>query len=101
MTKAGSRGDNEAHRAEILRLLVPQYPTPLTFGGLQQALVINGHPMTSKELVFHVTYMEEAGYLKLERDTRRGLSRILSTAATKKGVDLHDGRIPEDPGIAL
>jgi len=95
------RAEKEAHRAAIIRLLVPVYPQGLTFSGLQQALMIEGRSLTSEEINFQLAYLEEGGYVKLERETRRRKTIVLGAAATRKAVDLLDGRIAEDPGIAL
>ncbi len=95
------RGQHEADRAEILRLLVPGFPEPLTFNGLREGLLIGGRPMEDEGLNFQIAYLEQGGYVIVNRAERRGRKKILSVAATKKGIDLVDGRIPEDPGIAL
>jgi len=97
------RGENEAHRAAIIRLLVPLYPGGMTFAGLQQALMIERRPLDSRELDFHLAYLEESNYLVLDKEpARRGRrQKTLHAKAARKAVDLLDGRIPEDTGIAL
>lgn len=100
------RAEKEAHRAEIIRHLVPLYPEGLTFSGLQQALMIARMPMDDSELEFHLAYLEESGYVKRERvsERERGARkwRTVKVAALRKAVDLLDNRLPEaDPGIAL
>lgn len=99
--QVSTRSEQNAHRAAMLRLLVPLYPEGLTLTGLQDALLIERRPLDDDALKFHLAYLEESGYVKLESSERRGRKKILLAKATRKGVDLHDGRIAEDPGIAL
>lgn len=96
------RADQNAHRAAIIRLLVPLYPEGLTFTGLQEALGIERRPMDEAELNFHLALLEEGEYVKLERRERRRQKQVIQrVTVTRKGIYLHDGKIPEDPGIAL
>jgi len=95
------RAEKEAERGSILRLVVAIYPLPMKFSGLQQALMIEGKPVDDEALEFHLSYLEESGYVRVEREERRKKKTSRLIYATRKAIDLKDGRGPEDPGIAL
>lgn len=100
--RTAKRAEKEAARAAILRLLLQRYPEPMTFAALQQALLIERIPLHERDLTFQLGYLEQRHYLTLERAALRlSPNRILLASLTDKGVDLLDGRIPPDPGIAI
>jgi hypothetical protein len=61
-----------------------------------------GYPLTDAELWFHIRYLTNRGYVET-RNTRPGRTDLSLTQvrATTKAVDLLDGRIEADPGIAF
>lgn len=70
---------------------------------LQRQMIGQGFlDFTTESMRFHLNYCEQKGYV--ERKSLRGgrLGMELETVrATTKAVDLHDGRIPADPGVAF
>jgi len=61
-----------------------------------------GYPLTDGELWFHLRYLTARGYAET-RSTRPGRTDFatVQVRATSKAVDLLDGRIPEDDGVAF
>jgi hypothetical protein len=75
----------------------------MPFGELRvQMLRRAGYPITDEALEFHLNYLSRAGYVETKqlRAARAGLE-LTAVRATPKAVDLVDGRISDDPGVAL
>lgn len=93
----------EAQRGMILRILILRDLDWVIFSELHVQLVRGqGQNITAETLGFHLKYLEGKGYAEMRR-LKAGRARIELTAvrATPKAVDLLDGRIAEDPGVAF
>jgi hypothetical protein len=85
-------------RGKILRLLIKWHPAPLNLEELHALLDDLGYSITREELESHLVYLEEPGYIKIEkRMTERIESKKIRIL--KKGIDINDGVGPEDVGI--
>jgi hypothetical protein len=92
----------EAQRGLIVQILVDWRLEWMPFGELRlQFLRRTGYPVSDEELQFHLNYLSRAGYVETKqlRAARAGLE-MTAVRATPKAVDLVDGRIAEDPGVA-
>ncbi len=93
----------EAQRGLIVRILVEWQLEWMPFGELRlQLLRRTGYPVSDEELQFQINYLSRTGYVETKqlRAVRAGLE-MTTVRAAPKAVDLVDGRIPEDPGVAL
>jgi hypothetical protein len=92
----------EIIRGKILYYLAIIYPRSATLPLLQGELDIFGYAVPMEDLHFHVAYLADKGFVSLESvrgsSPRRKLSLVKITA---RGIDYHDGRLPEDDGIYL
>ena len=92
----------ELIRGKILYYLALIYPQPATLPLLQSELDFFGYPLPLEELSFHVAYLTEKGLVSIEAvrgpHSYRSISLVKITA---KGIDYHDGRLPQDQGIYL
>lgn len=93
----------EAQRGLIVRILVEWRLEWMPFGELRlQMLRRAGYPVSDDVLQFHLNYLSRAGYVETKqlRAARAGLE-LTAVRATPKAVDLVEGRIPDDPAVAL
>jgi len=64
-------------------------------------------PASWKTLNFHLEYLEQKGWVKLERERTRGgeelpeEKKILAVVITAAGVDAKDARFQSEPGVKL
>ncbi len=103
MKNLGKQVQEEAQRGLIARILVEWRMEWMPFGELRlQMLRRAGYPIADEALAFHLNYLSHAGYVETKqlRAARAGLE-LTAVRATAKAVDLVDGRIPDDPGVAL
>ena len=103
MKTLGKQIQQEAHRGLIVRILVEWQLEWMPSSELRlQLLRRAGYPVSDDDLQFHLNYLSRAGYIETRqlRAARAGLE-MTTVRATPKAVDLADGRIPEDPGVAL
>ncbi len=96
---------HESQRGVILRVLIRRQLDWVPFNELKQQLLRGqGYPLTDDELRFHLTYLSDPGrgYLEVQplRSGRQEWEQKL-VRATAKAVDLLDGRLPADPGVAF
>jgi hypothetical protein len=94
---------HEVQRGVILMILTHRALDWVPFTELRVQLARGqGYPLTDADLWFHVRYLANRGYLET-RNTRPGRSDLSLTQAraTPKAVDLLDGRIEADPGVAF
>jgi hypothetical protein len=94
---------HEVQRGVILMILTHRALDWVPFTELRAQLARGqGYPLTDADLWFHVRYLANRGYLET-RNTRPGRSDLSLTQAraTPKAVDLLDGRIEADPGVAF
>ena len=103
----GSLADDirhETQRGVILMILIRRSLNWVPFGELKQQLLRGqGYPLTDDELCFQLLYLAERAYLEMKplRLGRPEEPQQVRVRATAKAVDLIDGRIPADPGIAV
>jgi hypothetical protein len=103
MKNLGKQIQQEAQRGLIVRILVEWRLEWLPFGELRlQILRRAGYPVSDEALEFHLNYLSRSGYVET-RQLRAAKADLEMTAvrATPKAVDLAEGRIPEDEGVAL
>jgi hypothetical protein len=94
---------HEVQRGVILMILTRRNLEWIPFSELKAQMAHGqGYPLTDQELWFHLRYLGGRNYLET-RSTRPGRSDLSLTQAraTPKAVDLLDGRLPSDPGVAF
>ena len=97
---------HETQRGVILMILIRRSLDWVPFNELKQQLLRGqGYPLTDDELRFQLLYLADPirGYLEMKplRLGRPEELQQLRVRATAKAVDLIDGRIPADPGVAV
>jgi hypothetical protein len=103
MKNLSKQVQEEAQRGLIVRILVEWQLEWMPFGELRfQVLRRSGYPLADEEMQFHLNYLSRGGYIETRqlRAARAGLE-MTAVRATPKAVDLAEGRIPEDLGVAL
>jgi len=94
---------HEVQRGVILMILTHRALDWVSFSELRVQLARGqGYPLTDGTLWFHVRYLASRGYVET-RSTRPGRNDLSLTQvrATPKAVDLLDGRVEADPGVAF
>lgn len=81
---------NKRVRVALLELLATEYPGTLDLKVLQFSLDNLGYPMPQESLTAHLAYLEEKGYVRLEKKKGYGFE-IAFAALTANGWDLLDG----------
>ena len=84
-------------RGNILRVLVKWHPAPLNSKEIHIFLDDLGYPITKEELESHLAYLEEAGYIRMEKRKTEGFE-VWKVGITKKGIDIID-KFASDIGI--
>jgi len=84
-------------RSAVLNLLRTEYPGALDLRALRFALDNLGYPMPEAGLAAHLRYLEEKGFLKVERRSGFGF-RVAFACLTARGWDHLDG-LAEDEGV--
>src|SRR5690348_16372812 len=97
---------HETQRGVNLMILIRRNLDWVPFGELKQQLLRGqGYPLTDDELRFQLLYLADPGrgYIETKplRLGRAGELEQLQVRATAKAVDLVDGRIPAEPGVAF
>jgi hypothetical protein len=97
---------HETQRGVILMILIRRNLDWVPFGELKQQLLRGqGYPLTDDELRFQLLYLADPTRAYIEmKPLRLGRSQEpqqLQVRATAKAVDLIDGRILPDPGVAF
>ena len=103
MPEFGNQVQTEAQRGLVLKVLVSWRMERLPFSEMRvQILRRLGYEVSDDQLRFHLRYLEGAGYAKVER-LRAGRAdyELTTVCATPKGVDLVEGRLPPDEGVAF
>ncbi|MBI4822651.1 MAG: hypothetical protein HY805_00245 [Nitrospirae bacterium] len=85
---------NRRIRIALLNLLKTEYPGALDLKAIRFALDNLGYPMLEGALEAHLRYLEEKGYVSLERKKGFGFD-IAFAELTAKGWDLIDGYLRE------
>jgi hypothetical protein len=96
---------HETQRGVILMILIRRGLDWVPFGELRQQLSRGqGYPLADEELYFQLLYLADParGYVEVKplRSGRPQEREQLRVRATAKAVDLIDGRIPADEGVA-
>jgi hypothetical protein len=94
---------HEVQRGVILMILTHRGLEWVPFTELRVQLARGqGYPLTDAELWFHLRYLTNRGCVET-RNARPGRTdlALVQVRATPKAVDLLDGRIEADPGIAF
>lgn len=91
---------HDFRRGEIIWVLKQDYPQSVTARHLQLALRDRNIPLSERDLAIHLSYLEEAGFIRcLHRfDEEHARDSILSAALTAKGLLLFDQKIT-DQGV--
>jgi len=97
---------DEAVRGIILCILIQHKLGWVRFQSLKREVQMGqGYPITDEDLGFQLAYLGDAARAYVEaKPLRAGRTSVAGFAfvrATAKAVDLRDGRIPNDPGVAL
>jgi hypothetical protein len=103
MKNLSKQVQQEAQRGLILRILVEWQLEWMPSSELRlQFLRRASYPVSDEDLQFHLNYLSRTGYVETKqlRAARAGLE-MTAVRATPKAVDLTEGRIPEDAGVAL
>ncbi len=89
-------------RGKILYYLALVYPHATSLPMLQGELDIFGYPVPMDEMLYHIAYLGEKGYVVVEQGRgpggRAGVTLVTITA---KGIDYGEGRLPLDDGVYL
>jgi hypothetical protein len=94
---------HEAERGVMVRVLVGWSLEWMPFHELRAQLSTRlGYRMAESEFKFQLNYLVQGGYAETKQ-LRAGRADIelLAIRATVKAVDLLEGRVPPDTGIAL
>ena len=93
---------HEAERGCILQILMVRYPDPISFSRLYVQLIGQGQEATERDLRFHLYYLQQKGYVMLEKlSAGRAEIEMQTVRLSARGVDLLDRRIDADPGITF
>jgi len=93
---------HETERGVLLLVLILADLDWMPVKALQKQMVGQGYLLSLEDLKFHLNYCEQGGYVE-RRSLRAGRTdlELETVRATKRAVDLQDGRIAADPGIAF
>jgi repressor of nif and glnA expression len=84
-------------RGNILRVLIKWHPAPLDSKEIHVFLDDLGYSITKEELESHLSYLEEPGYIQIEKRKAEGFE-IRKIRIMKKGIDIID-KFTSDIGI--
>jgi repressor of nif and glnA expression len=84
-------------RGNTLRILVKWHPAPLSCNEIHVFLDALGYSITREELESHLAYLEEAGYIRMEKRKAEGVE-AQRVWITKKGIDIID-KFANDVGV--
>lgn len=94
---------HEVQRGVILMILAHRNLDWVPFSELRAQMARGqGYPLTDAELWFHLRYLAGRNYIETRnpRPGRADISLYL-VRALPKAVDLLDGRVERDPGVAF
>ncbi len=102
MNKFSEDVKHESQRGVLLLTLIYRGLEWVPWMELQKQMARQGYPLADEDLQFHLNYLSGGSYVETEtlRAGRSGVE-LKRVRATKKAVDLRDGRIPADPGVAF
>lgn len=105
MDRLNDEVHDEILRGVILSVLIKHHLDWITFNSLKlQVQRGQGYPIGESELRFHLAYLSDSARAYVElKPSRPGHTEVESSfvRATAKAVDLSDGRIARDPGVAF
>ena len=85
-------------RGAILKLLAHEHPKPVDCKVLHFLLDDLGYTIDEEECSSHISYLEEKGYIKIEKRKGGGV-RIKMITISAPGLDLLDDFGKKDPGV--
>jgi len=92
--------DKAIIRGKILYYLALIYPQAATFALVQGNLQLFGYPAPMDELDLHIAYLVKKNLVSLDKyNASHRVRRVRLVKITAKGIDYHDGRLPQDEGI--
>lgn len=94
---------NESERGVIVQTLVDWCLEWVPFREVKLQLMRSaGYPVDAERVSYHLHYLQQNGYAEV-KTLRAGRVTVELTVAraTPKAVDLVEGRIAPDPGVAL
>ncbi len=92
----------ELVRGKILYYLSLVYPQSTSLPLLQGELDIFGYPVPLEDLIFHVAYLKEKGYVATDNVRGpQGRGSVTLVRITAQGIDYKEGRLPVDDGVYL
>lgn len=93
-------------RGKILYYLALIYPQAATLRLLRSELDLFGYPVPMDELNSHLGYLAVRDLVSREEHLRphqhakyAPIRKVTLVKITAKGIDYHDGRLPQDEGI--
>ena len=103
MEKFSQDVKHESQRGVILLTLIYRGLEWVPWPELRKHMARQGYPLPDDRLQFHLNYLAGGQYVEVETlRAGRGVGvELKRVRATKRAVDLHDGRIPSDPGVAF
>lgn len=87
-------------RGFILNILNLQYPSPASDRLISLTLNDSRLDGSLPQIRRHLQYLEDGQYITTEEAHELGIQRTMATI-TKKGIDLLEGNIPDDPGVMV
>lgn len=87
-------------RGEIIKILKRNYPYQTGDKLISDILLDLQYSVSPAVVSGYLTYMEEKGYVSVEKVKAYGVERVLAKL-TPKGIDLMEGNIPADPGVKI
>ena len=87
-------------RGEILKILKRNYLYQTGDKLITDILLDMQYGVSPAVISGYLTYMEEKGYVQIEKVEAYGVQRLL-VKLTPKGIDLTEGNIPADPGVKI
>ncbi|HMD96479.1 MAG TPA: hypothetical protein VKM93_03995 [Terriglobia bacterium] len=103
MPEYANEVQTEAQRGLLLKVLVSWRMEWLPFSEMRiQMLRRLGYVVPDEHLQFHLKYLQASGYAEIKH-LRAGRAdyELTTVRATPKGVDLVEGRLPSDAGVAF
>ena len=90
----------EIVRGVVLTILIQYHLDWVPFRTLRlMVLRGQGYLLSDDELKFHLAYLSDTSRMYVETKYLSATGAEWFVRATAKSVDLHDGRISDDPGI--
>ena len=85
-------------RGRIMKILKLNYPHQTGDHLIAEILVDSQYACTPPEVQTHLSYLAEKEYIRTEKASCLGVTRVLAKLMPK-GIDLIEGNIPPDVGV--